>query len=412
MINTIINYAKNNKPKMLFLSILIATFFILLSANHTIDINKAKSETITSQQTLDNTEVKDVHVFFHPQCSHCHKEFDFFDKIKIEEKFPHINIIKHDITNSSKSNLMQFYGRSFGIDMRFLGTPLLVYGNDYVMGFGDESTTGKRIIELLSPKKENNAKTEAKTIEKQETVSLPIFGEVSLVETSIPLLAVILGAVDGFNPCAMWVLVFLISIIAELNDKRKIYTLIGTFLMASGILYFLFMTAWLNLFLFVGYVQTVTLAIGLSAIYFGVTSIYDYIKAGGQAECHVDFQSQSKTKNRIKELISSPLNIASFFGIVMLAFVVNSIEFVCSSALPAIFTQVLTLADISTFSYYMYILLYVLFFMIDDLIIFMFAAFAIEKFAGEKYAGYCKVIGGIILIALGVFMTFFPNLLR
>lgn len=424
--DTILNYIKTNKPKMIFLGILVLTFFILLSADHTIVIeqeatsnqqiaSEQKSSDITAEET--KIEKSDVHVFIHPQCGHCHKELAWFKDINIEKKFPHINLVIHDITTPGKGDLMQFYGKSFGIESRYLGTPLLVYGDQYVMGFGSAKTTGQDILKLLDPNKDDKTAPSSVSFkgekeELKESITLPIFGEVSLVKTSIPLLAIILGTVDGFNPCAMWVLVFLISIIAELNDRRKIYTLIGTFLMASGILYFLFMTAWLNLFLFVGYVKAITLAIGLSALYFGFTSIYDYIKSGGQAECHVDFQSQSKTKSKIKTLVSAPLTIATFSGIVLLAFAVNSIEFVCSSALPAIFTQVLTLADISMFSYYMYILLYVLFFMIDDLIIFMFAAFAIEKFAGDKYAGYCKVIGGVILIALGIFMTFFPNLLR
>ncbi len=108
----------------------------------------------------------------------------------------------------------------------------------------------------------------------------------------------------------------------------------------------------------------------------------------------------------------SPLTITTIFGIIALAFVINSIEFACSSAIPAVFTQVLAVSNLSTWQYYAYILLYDLFFMLDDLIIFSLAAFAINTAIGEKYAKYCKLIGGVILFLLGIMLVFVPNLLR
>jgi len=426
--NLIIDYIKNNKPKMVFLGLLVVTFFILLLSNQTIDINKleGKNSLNVEKTTQTDSEVKsnnitsnEVHIFFHPQCPHCHEEFKFFDEIKIEEKFPNLKFIRHDITSSGQATLLQFYGKSFGLDMRFLGTPFLVFGDKYIMGFGTPETTGQEILSLLSPESQKETAPskvsfkEEKSNEKlAEKVTLPVFGEVSLVDTSLPLLSVIIGFVDGFNPCAMWVLIFLISIVMEMKDRTKIYTLVGTFLIAEATLYFFFMTAWLNLFLFIGYVKAITLAIGLVAIYFGTTSLYDLIKNKGHAECFVDFKTQQKTRSKIQALVNAPVTIASILGMIVLAFAVNSLEFVCSSALPAIFTQVLTLAKLDTFSYYVYMLIYLLFYMIDDFIIFGLAALAINKFSGDKYGDYSKMIGGVILLILGIFMTFFPDMLR
>jgi len=108
-----------------------------------------------------------------------------------------------------------------------------------------------------------------------------------------------------------------------------------------------------------------------------------------------------------------PITISTFIAIVILAFVVNSVEFVCSAALPAVFTQILALSSLSFIEYYGYILLYVLAFMFDDLIIFGTVAFAVTYGGlGDKYAVACKLIGGIILLLMGIMLLFFPGLLH
>jgi hypothetical protein len=115
---------------------------------------------------------------------------------------------------------------------------------------------------------------------------------------------------------------------------------------------------------------------------------------------------------KIDRLVSAPLTFAIILSIIGLAFVVNSVEFVCSSAIPAVFTQVLALSGLSSLQHYLYILLYVFFFMLDDLVIFGMAAFAIGSGLGEKYAKYCKLVGGAIMTVLGLIMLFAPQLLR
>jgi len=244
-------------------------------------------------------------------------------------------------------------------------------------------------------------------------VDIPFVGKVDARNFSLPVLAVVLGLVDGLNPCAMWVLVYLISLVLSMKDPKRIWLIVGSFVFASGVLYFLFMTAWLNAYLFMGYVRELTLLVGFFALWVGITDIYESIKNRGQAACGIgNNESKSKTMERIRKVALSPLSIGSFGAIIVLAFVVNSIEFLCSAAIPAVFTYILSVSSLNTFQYYMYILLYVFFFMFDDLLIFSTAAFAATSSLGEKYAVYTKPIGGVIMFAIGVILIFFPDLLR
>ena len=173
------------------------------------------------------------------------------------------------------------------------------------------------------------------------------------------------------------------------------------------------MTAWLNAFLLIGYFRPMTIVIGSVALGAGILNIREFVRTKGAIACEVgDAESRKNTMSRMQKVVFSPLTLGTIAGIVGLAFVVNSIEFVCSSALPAIFAHVLSLSDLSTFQYYAYILLYVFFFVLDDLIIFGAAALAMTSSLGDRYAKYCRPVGGAILIVLGALLLFAPHLLR
>jgi len=355
----------------------------------------------TSQGTSSTDEGFEVHFFHIPSCSHCEKQEPFNEKLA--NTYPSIQIIEHDATTPAGSALLSEKLAELGIEDE-PDFPITIFGNQVFGGWESEETTGRAIEEALQQCLAGNCPPPAGE-EPGHKIVLPIIGEFVLEDYSLPALAVILGLVDGFNPCAMWVLVYLISLIATLRDRKRIWLIVGSFVLASGVLYFLFMTAWLNAFLFIGYVKPVTIVIGLVALGGGILQIREVIETKGAIVCEVtDEESRKKTMTRIQKVVSSPITLGTIAGIVALAFLVNSIEFVCSAAVPAIFTHVLSLASLTTFQYYGYILLYVFFFMLDDLIIFGTAAFALSSSLGERYAKYFRPVGATILIILGALL--------
>ncbi|MBU0480750.1 MAG: hypothetical protein KKG47_06595 [Proteobacteria bacterium] len=269
------------------------------------------------------------------------------------------------------------------------------------------------VLHELNLQKETGRHRDKDAIPPSTIVEIPLVGKIDAKDYSLPVLAIALGLVDGLNPCAMWVLVYLISLVLSLEDRSRIWTIVGSFVFASGVLYFLFMTAWLNAYLFMGYVRQLTLLVGFFALWVGTVDLYESIKNRGRQTCEVvSPESRSKTMDRIRKVVLAPFSIGSLVAIISLAFVVNSIEFLCSAAIPAVFTYILSVSPLSTLQYYLYILLYDLFFMLDDLLIFSTAAFAATSSLGEKYAVYTKPIGGALMLGIGIVLIFFPNLLR
>jgi len=354
----------------------------------------------TSQGTSSTGEGFEVHFFYLPGCSHCDEQEIFNEKL---EDSLSINITPHDGTTPEGIALLSQMLEERGVE-REPEFPITIFENQVFGGWDSEETTGRAIEEALQQCLSGDCPPPTGE-EPRNTIVLPLIGEIVLADYSIPALAVILGLVDGFNPCAMWVLVYLISLVAILKDRKRIWLIVGSFVLASGILYFLFMTAWLNLFLFIGYIKAVTIVIGLVALGGGILQVREVIETKGAIVCEVtDEESRKKTMSKVQEIVSSPLTWGILVGIIVLAFTVNMVEFVCSAAIPAVFTRVLSLAGLTTFQYYGYILLYVLFFMLDDLVIFATAAFAFTSSLGNRYTKYSRPVGATIMIILGLLL--------
>ena len=354
----------------------------------------------TSQGTSSTGEGYKVYFFYLPGCSHCELQEPFNEKLQSE--YPSINVTREDASTPEGSALLSEMLEERGIEVE-LGFPITIFGNQ-VFSWESDETTGKAIEEALKRCLAGNCPPPTSG-ETKHKIKLPLIGEIDPSAYSLPALAAILGLVDGFNPCAMWVLVYLISIVATLRDRKRIWLIVGSFVLASGVLYFLFMTAWLNAFLFIGYVKPVTVVIGLVALGGGILQIREVVKTKGAIVCEVTGEeSRKKTMTKVQKIVSSPITLGTIVGIVALAFAVNSVEFVCSAAVPAVFTQVLSLASLTTVQHYSYILLYVFFFMLDDLVIFSTAAFALTSGLGDRYAKYSRPVGATILIILGLLL--------
>ncbi|MFA6035543.1 MAG: thioredoxin family protein [Candidatus Micrarchaeia archaeon] len=356
-----------------------------------------------------------IHFFYLESCPHCAEQKPFNQELMAE--YPSVKWAYHDAAKAEEYQLMAEIGAKHGISPYSLGVPMTVIGDKLIIGFLNREVSGpelrQAVADYAAGAEVNGTVAGGGTTSDVHEFDLPFLGRTDLTELSLPVLAVVLGLVDGFNPCAMWVLVYLIALVMEMNDRRRIWFIVGSFVLASGILYFLFMTAWLNAFLLLGYIKGITVAIGLVALGGGVLMIKEFVETKGAMNCKVEgAEDKKKTMSKIQELVTAPMTIVTLVGIVALAFAVNSVEFVCSAAIPAVFTQVLAVSDASTLEHYGYILLYDVAFMLDDLIIFSLAAFAVSGGVGQKYMKYCKIIGGLIMLFLGWMLLFAPNLLR
>ena len=225
-------------------------------------------------------------------------------------------------------------------------------------------------------------------------------------------MAAVIGLVDGFNPCAMWVLVFLISMLLGTKDRKKMWILGLTFLFTSAFIYLLFMVAWLNVAIKMNTVIWLRITIAIIAIiaaFINLKSFYKSFKKDTGCEV-VDSKKRKNIIEKIKKFTLEKSLILGLLGVMTLAVSVNFIELACSAGLPLLFTQILALNNLSKLSYMIYILIYIFFFLMDDIIVFVIAMFTL-KITGisNKYSKYSHLIGGIIMLLIGLLMIIKPE---
>ena len=348
----------------------------------------------------------ELKLFYSEFCPHCQKEELFLSKLV--DKYPNLKITKYQIdTDKNNQKLFAITAARFGITQ--LGVPLTVISDQVIQGYGDDSTTGVAIEQAIKNQL-SKATSEKEKPELPSQISVPILGTLTISQLSLPIFTIIIAALDGFNPCAMWTLLFLISLLLGMKDRRRMWILGTAFIVTSAFVYFLFLSAWLNFFLFVGYSTWVRYLIGLVALGAGGYYLYDYVK-NKDGGCRVTGnEKRQQVFNRIKEIAYRQQFWLALFGMILLAFAVNMVELVCSAGLPAVYTQVLSYAKLPSWQYYLYLVFYILVFMLDDLFVFFTAMLTLKAVGLEsKYSRYSHLIGGILILLIGILMLFKPE---
>lgn len=357
-----------------------------------------------------------VYLFHSDSCPHCKREIEYLKTLD------DVNVKYYEV--SSYSNLLSKVRK--GLNIKESSVPLTIIGSDYVIGYSDEIKNNiDSMIESYSEKEHCDVvediiqnKDIKSCVDKNKGIYtksddkvLNIFGKKIIFNAkniSLPLISALIGFVDGFNPCAMWVLIFLISMLFNMKDRKKMWTLGIIFLVTSALVYMAFMTGILalanssvgSLFKYV---------IALVALIGGTINLISFKKSlKSNTGCQVtDKKKKKKIMDRIKDIVSEKHFVISIIGIMLLAISVNLVELACSAGLPAMFIEILSLNNLSKLEYSLYMLIYMLMFMIDDIVVFIIAMTSL-KLTGisNKYTKYSHLVGGIIMILIGILMIF------
>ena len=368
-----------------------------------------------------------INLFYSNTCPHCAAEKEFLEEYKQENSDVKVRLM--EVTQDEyNSKLLDNVKTTLNSLNSYV--PYTVVGEIGLTGFSDniesqikhfvEKYQTEEYYDLVSKVEDNGGPIEITKEEPvqeeidEDTVSIPLLGENVKSKVSLPLASIIIGFIDGFNPCAMWILIFLISLLLGVKDKKRRIGLGVIFLVASGLIYMLFMLAWLNIILSTIQINIIQKLIGLVAIIGAIWNLYSYYKTRNQdIGCEVtDETKRRKMMEKAKKYVGEKSFILAAIGLIGLAFSVNLVEFACSAGWPVVFTELLALHNLSKLSYFMYILLYIIFYMIDDIIVFLIAMFTLEITGiSNKYNKYSHLIGGILMLIIGILMIFNPSIL-
>lgn len=247
----------------------------------------------------------------------------------------------------------------------------------------------------------------------KDEITVPWFGRVSLRDLGLPLFTLAIGLIDGFNPCAMWVLVFLLSVLVNVKDRRKIAAIAGTFVLVSGVAYFAFMAAWLNLFLVIDLARPLQIAIGLLAVVIGVINVKDFFAFKRGVTLSIPESAKPRIYDRVRRIVTTKYLSVAIGLSVVLAMLVNVVELLCTAGLPALYTQILSQQQLPTWQNYAYLALYNAGYIFDDSL--MVGAFIItlsHRKMREDEGRWLKLLSGVVVLALGAVVLFKPEWLQ
>jgi len=286
-----------------------------------------------------------------------------------------------------------------------IGVPTFLIGTELIIGFLSADTTGAEIRARLDQNTQGAAPPPA-----VESIQTKWFGELRVGNLGLPLFTFVIGLLDGFNPCSMWVLIFMLSLLAGLDNRPKMLLIAGTFVAVEGIAYFAFMAAWLNMFLLIGLSRITELILGSIAGLVGVINIKDFWAFRRGISLSIPEAAKPGLYARMRRILQAENILAALLGTVMLAVLVQAVELICTAGLPALYTRILTMHQLERWVYYGYLALYSVASMLDDVLVLAIGVITMSHYRLQEREGrWLKLISGIVMVGLSAVMIVKPD---
>ncbi|SEF83255.1 glutaredoxin family protein [Thauera chlorobenzoica] len=337
-----------------------------------------------------------LQVFVREGCPHCADAKVFLSRLG--QTHPDIRIVYRAVDRdpAARDELVEI-SREAGVWPP--GVPTFVFDKQVRVGFDDGEHAGRELVALLGA-----------PVKPRDAVEFPIFGTLRAGELGLPVFTLALGLIDGFNPCAMWVLLFLLALLVRLQDRRRMALVAGTFVLASGAVYYAFMAAWLNLFLFVGMTEALRIGLAMLALLVGAINVKDFFAFRRGVSLSIPEAARPGLYARARAILKAESLSASLAAVAVLAVVVNFVELLCTAGLPAIYTAVLARHELPPLAHYGYLGLYILGYIADDALMVGTAVLALGSGKLDERGGRrLKLLSGAVMLVLGLVMLLRPQ---
>jgi glutaredoxin len=368
--------------------------------------------------------VVDLEVFVRAGCPHCEEAKSFLRDL--QQRRPALRILIRDVgQDPSALTRLETLARQQAVTL--IGVPAFYLQGRLIIGYRDAETTGADLLALLetaAPALDSEPMSACRSTQPDcnvvagqplggnDSILLPWFGRLNYHEIGLPLFTLAIGLLDGFNPCAMWVLLFLLSLLVSLQDRVKMSLVAGTFVLVSGLVYFAFMAAWLNVFLIVGLSRTVQLSLGGVALLIGAVNVKDFFAFRQGVSLSIPDAAKPGLYARLRRIVQAENLTGALIGIVILAGLVNVVELLCTAGFPAIYTHILSTQTLPTWQFYGYLGLYNAAYIFDDALMVTIAVVTLGRHKLEEREGrWLKLISGTVMIGLGMLLLVKPDLL-
>ena len=353
-----------------------------------------------------------VNLFYGDTCAFCHQERIYLDSL--ERQFgDNIIVREYEVWNNKENNdLMMDVKDNF--DDKGDGVPYTVIGNKTYTGISEEIKDSIRtdILDGIKYPKLDSVEyiksgKEVPTnllIDGDRMLSLPVMGEVNLDKDSSTILSFVMGVLDAFNPCSIWIFVVLTGLLLAIYDKKKRTKLGLTFVTVASLVYFIFMLTNVNMVISEVPLMVLRLGVSIALIVVGALFIDSFIK----------FEKKDKSYLGKLQALTDKREMPIFIVIMSaLSMVVSTVQIAGSGGMPVLFEIAMDVNEISGFTYGLRIFNYILsFFLVNLAMLFIITKLIDRLVMNTTLRSYSRLIGGILILLAVAFLIFFPEVLR
>ncbi|MGD2053541.1 MAG: thioredoxin family protein [Gammaproteobacteria bacterium] len=362
--------------------------------------------TWTSKNENDETKVH-LYFFWSQSCPHCRKALPFIDSISRD--YPWFEIHSAEVSQNRK-NLEHYIEMAASLEQEASSVPAFFICGKMVTGYDSPQGTGQAILDLANRCRHSPAT--AFTAIDEHVLHLPFLGTIDPEDNSLPVFTMIIAGMDSFNPCAFFVLLFLLSLMAHARSRARMLITGITFVSISALIYFLFMAAWLNLFMMIGAIPVITIIAGMVAVIIGAINIKDYFIFRQGPSLSIPESAKPTLFHHMRDLLKANSITTVLLGTSILAIAANSYELLCTAGFPMVYTRLLTLNELGNFQYYAYLVLYNLIYVLPLLVIVVIFSFTLGAHKlSEQQGRFLKLLSGSMMLGLGLVMLFKPGAL-
>jgi cytochrome c biogenesis protein CcdA/glutaredoxin len=362
-----------------------------------------------------------IYFFWGDGCPHCAEEEIFLEELKKE--YPQMIVQDYEVWyDKDNQEILKKAAEIMGFEPK--GVPVTIIGDKVWVGFREQYKAEMRaaLANCIATSCESpiekqisaeNIPSEVQT-NSDQVITLPIFGDIDLGKQSLAVSTLIIGFVDGFNPCSLWVISVLLALTLTSGSRTKVITVGLTYLIVTTIVYSLFILGVFTLFSYIGYLKWIQIIVALVAIGFGLINMKDYFwyKEG------VSFTISEKHKPKLyKNMRDSVVTPRSLVGLIsstaVMAAGVSLIEFSCTAGFPVIWSNIMIANNVSGLYFALLLGLYMLIYLLDEIGVIAVASITMKATrVEEKHGRLLKLISGTIMLALGIVMLIDPAIMN
>jgi hypothetical protein len=350
-----------------------------------------------------------LYFFWSLTCPHCTAAHPHIDVIPQTRPWVRLHALE---LSRNPENVQKYRDMALALGEEAASVPALLFCGEMHVGWDGDETTGATIRRRLDDCRARAGSNLPASVAPPAAagINLPLIGALDPASLSLPMITLVLAGLDAFNPCAFFVLLFLLSMMAHQKNRGRMLAIGGVFVAISGLMYFAFMAAWLNVFQLFGHLAWVTLAAGALAVFVGAVNIKDFFIFEQGLTLSIPESKKPDIFRRTRGILAAENLPAMMIATALLAIAANFYELLCTAGFPMVYTRLLTLADLSPAGRYAYLAAYTVIYVLPlAAIVAVFAGTLGARKLTEREGRLLKLMSGAMMLGLGALLLLAPE---